>query len=75
MVEKPQDNPLSIEPTMIRKALEQAHRDKALAASSRSRRREPHRPLRSFPRCLGRICPPQRIVAGAECPSPEAGLG
>ena len=32
MAEHPQDTPLSIERTMIRKALEQAHRDKALAA-------------------------------------------
>ncbi len=32
MADKPQDTPLSMEPTMIRKALEQAHRDKALAA-------------------------------------------
>ena len=31
MADKPQDTPLSMEPTMIRKALEQAHRDKALA--------------------------------------------
>ena len=34
MAEKPQNTPSSIEPTMIRKALEQAHRDKALAAMS-----------------------------------------
>ncbi len=32
MADRPQDTPLSMEPTMIRKALEQAHRDKALAA-------------------------------------------
>jgi transcriptional regulator with PAS, ATPase and Fis domain len=32
LAEKPQDTPLSIERTMIRKALEQAHRDKTLAA-------------------------------------------
>jgi transcriptional regulator with PAS, ATPase and Fis domain len=32
MAEKPQDTPLSIEGTMIRRALEQAYRDKALAA-------------------------------------------
>jgi hypothetical protein len=32
MAEQPQDTPLSTERTMIRKALEQAHRDKALAA-------------------------------------------
>jgi transcriptional regulator with PAS, ATPase and Fis domain len=32
MAEEPQDAPLSIERTMIRNALEQAHRDKVLAA-------------------------------------------
>jgi DNA-binding NtrC family response regulator len=32
MAEHPQDTPLSIERTMIRNALEQAHRDKALTA-------------------------------------------
>lgn len=32
MNEKPQDSPLSIELAMIRNALEDAHRDKALAA-------------------------------------------
>jgi transcriptional regulator with PAS, ATPase and Fis domain len=32
MAEQPQDTPSSTERTMIRKALEQAHRDKALAA-------------------------------------------
>ena len=34
MAEKPQNTPSSIEPTMIRKVLQQAHRDKALAAMS-----------------------------------------
>ena len=32
MDEKPQDSPANIELAMIRNALEQAHRDKALAA-------------------------------------------
>ncbi len=32
MAEGPQDTPLNIEPTMIRKALEEARRDQALAA-------------------------------------------
>jgi transcriptional regulator with PAS, ATPase and Fis domain len=32
MAEEPEDAPLSIERTMIRNALEQAHRDKVLAA-------------------------------------------
>jgi transcriptional regulator with GAF, ATPase, and Fis domain len=32
MAERPQDTPLNIEPTMIRKALEEARRDQALAA-------------------------------------------
>jgi hypothetical protein len=34
MAEKPQNTLSSIEPTMIRKVLQQAHRDKALAAMS-----------------------------------------
>jgi transcriptional regulator with PAS, ATPase and Fis domain len=32
MAEEPQDTPLSTEATMIREALEHAHRDKTLAA-------------------------------------------